>query len=261
MSNPTPVKLLTLARDLKRRRARERTGLFVSEGVRTVEALCASPLGLRGVLLAEGADADPRLMQLLDRLDARRVPLLRVSTTDFASAADTESPQGILVIAEIPRREPDDLPAPHRVLVLDAVQDPGNVGTILRTAAALGVDVTIALPGTVDVWNAKVVRSAMGAVFSHPVVSMAWDEAARWLREREVPLWAADAAGAPVSRVAADPPARLALVVANEGAGVSPPVAAVAERLVAIPMVPGAESLNVAVAAGILLYVLAPGTP
>jgi len=255
------VKLLTLARDLKRRKARERSGLFVAEGVRTVEALCDSPLSMRGVLLAEQADAEPRVTALLGRLDALGVPVHRVSEADFVSAADTETPQGILAVTEIPRREPDDLPVPRRVLVLDAVQDPGNVGTILRTAAALGVDVTITLPGTVDVWNAKVVRSAMGAVFAHPVVPLAWDEAVRWLRVRDVPLWAADAAGTPVTVAATDHPARLALVVANEGAGVSPHVAAAAQRLVAIPMAPGAESLNVAVAAGILLYVLAPGTP
>jgi len=255
------VKLLTLARDLKRRKARERTGLFVAEGVRTVEALCDSPLGLRGVLLAEGTEADERVRALLARLDARHVPLLRVPAAEFASAADTESPQGILALAEVPRRQADDLPVPRRVLVLDAIQDPGNVGTILRTAAALGVDVTITLPGTVDVWNAKVVRSAMGAVFAHPVVPMAWDEAERWLQAHDVPLWAADAAGDPLSVAAADRPARLALVVANEGAGVSPHVAAASARRVAIPMVPGAESLNVAVAAGILLYVLASGTP
>lgn len=255
------MKLLTLARDLKRRKARERTGLFVAEGVRTVEALCDSDLPLRGVLLAEGADADARVAALVEHLLQRNVPLLRVSAAEFASAADTETPQGILAMAEIPRSAAEDLAAPRRVLVLDAVQDPGNVGTILRTAAALAVDVTIALPGTVDVWNAKVVRSAMGAVFTHPVVPMAWDEADRWLQARGVPLWAADAAGDPVTVAAADTPVRLALVVANEGAGVSPHVAASAARLVAIPMAPGAESLNVAVAAGILLYVLAPGTP
>jgi TrmH family RNA methyltransferase len=261
VSNPTSVKLLTLARDLKRRKARERTGQFVAEGVRTVEALADSALAMRGVLVAEGADADERVRTLLERLHHRGIPLLRVSAADFASAADTESPQGILAVAEIPRREPGDLASPRRVLLLDAVQDPGNVGTILRTAAALAVDVTIALPGTVDVWNAKVVRSAMGAVFTHPVVPMAFDEAARWLRAHEVPLWAADAAGTPVSAVAAARPARVALVVANEGAGVSPAVAAAAAHLVAIPMAPGAESLNVAVAAGILLYVLAPDLP
>lgn len=255
------MKLLTLARDLKRRKARERSGLFVAEGVRTVEALTESALPMRGVLLADAAAADPRVQVLLGRLAVRAVPVVQVSATDFLTAADTESPQGILAVTEIPRRQPDDLPVPRRVLVLDAVQDPGNVGTILRTAAALGVDVTITLPGTVDVWNAKVVRSAMGALFSHPVVPMAWDEATRWLQVRDVPLWAADAAGDSVTVAADDHPPRLALVVANEGAGVSPHVAAAAQRLVAIPMVPGAESLNVAVAAGILLHVLAPGTP
>jgi TrmH family RNA methyltransferase len=261
MSNPTPVKLLTLARDLKRRKARERTGLFVAEGVRTVEALCDSPLVIRGVLVAEDTETDPRRQALLERLVERGAPVLRVSLDEFASAADTEHPQGVLALAEIPRRAPEDLPTPRRVLLLDAVQDPGNVGTIVRTAAALGVDVTIPLPGTVDVWNAKVVRSAMGAVFTHPVLPLAWDEALRWLRAREVPIWAADAMGAPVPVAAADRPARMALVVANEGAGLSPHVAEAAARLVAIPMAPGAESLNVAVAAGILLYVLAPPSP
>lgn len=255
------MKLLTLARDLKRRKARERSGLFVAEGVRTVEALCDSLLPIRGVLCAADAESDPRVQALLDRLAARGAPVLRVSAVEFRSAADTDTPQGILAVTEIPRRAAEDLPVPRRVLVLDAVQDPGNVGTMLRTAAALGVDVTIVLPGTVDVWNAKVVRSAMGAVFSHLVLPLAWDEAERWLQVRDVPLWAADAAGVPVAAVAADAPARLAVVVANEGAGVSPHVAAAAARLVAIPMAPGAESLNVAVAAGILLYALAPGTP
>jgi TrmH family RNA methyltransferase len=255
------VKLLTLARDLKRRKARERHGLFVAEGVRTVEALLASPVTVRGLLLADGADRDPRTDALRAEAERRGVPAATVTEREFADAADTDSPQGILALAEIPRWAPEDLPARPITLVLDAVQDPGNVGTILRSAAALGVGVTIALPGTVDVWNAKVVRSAMGALFTHPVVPFAWDEALRWMAERDVALWVADTGGELLASAAAVRPARLALVVANEGAGVSPHVAAAAARRVAIPMAAGAESLNVAVAAGILLYVLAPGTP
>ncbi len=255
------MKLLTLARDLKRRKARERQGLFVAEGVRTVESLLASPLVVRGLLLAEGSDRDERTTAVRRAAEARGLPVAAVTEREFADAADTDSPQGILAVAEIPRWAPEDLPAGRLTLVLDAVQDPGNVGTILRTAAALGVGMTIALPGTVDVWNAKVVRSAMGALFTHPVVPFAWDEATRWLSARDVALWVADTGGDLLATAAAVRPARLALVVANEGAGVSPHVAEAADRRVAIPMAPGAESLNVAVAAGILLYVLAPGTP
>ncbi len=255
------MKLLTLARDLKRRKARERHGLFVAEGVRTVEALLASPVAVRGLLLAEGADRDERTAALRVEAARRGVPVAEVTEREFADAADTDSPQGVLALAEIPRWAPEDLPVGAVTLVLDAVQDPGNVGTILRTAAALGVGVTIALPGTVDVWNAKVVRSAMGALFTHPVVPLAWDEATRWLSARDVALWVADTGGEVIASAATARPARLALVVANEGAGVSPHVAEAADRRVAIPMAAGAESLNVAVAAGILLYVLAPGTP
>jgi len=251
------VKLLTLARDLKRRKARERQGLFVAEGVRTVEALLASGRAVRGALLADDGATDPRRAALAAQLAARQIPVLTVPERDFASAADTESPQGLLAIAEIPRWAPEDLPPADTVLLLDAVQDPGNVGTIVRTAAALGVGVTVALPGTVDVWNAKVVRSAMGALFSHPVVSLTWPEAAGWLTARDTPLWVADAAGITLAEAVTARPPRLALVVANEGAGVSPSLAAAADRRVAIPMQAGVESLNVAVATGILLYTLA----
>lgn len=263
------MKLLTLARDLKRRKARERQGLFVAEGVRAVEALLDSGRPVRGALVMADPDAtasmpdgtspaDARRTALLARLRVAGVPLSPVSATEFASAADTDAPQGILAVAEIPRWTPEDLPPARTVLVLDAVQDPGNVGTIIRTAAALGVDVTLALPGTVDLWNAKVVRSAMGALVSHPVVSLSWPAAARWLTERETALWVAETAGVTLADSVAARPPRLALVVANEGAGVSPTVAAAASHRVAIPMRAGVESLNVAVATGILLYTLAP---
>ncbi|MCU0616659.1 MAG: RNA methyltransferase [Gemmatimonadaceae bacterium] len=256
------MKLLTLARDLKRRKARERHALFVAEGVRAVEALLDSGHPVRGALVTTpraGEEADPtasRRAALLDRLAAAGVPVHEVTDTEFASAADTESPQGVLAIGSIPHWTPEDRPPVTTVLVLDAVQDPGNVGTIVRTAAALGVDVTIALPGTVDVWNAKVVRSAMGALFTHPVMPLSWEDATRWLTDREVALWVADTAGTSLAEAATARPPRLALVVANEGAGVSPHVAAAAHRQVAIPMRAGVESLNVAVATGILLYTL-----
>jgi TrmH family RNA methyltransferase len=138
------------------------------------------------------------------------------------------------------------------VLVLDGVQDPGNVGTILRTAAALGTTATVALPGTVDLWNAKVVRSAMGAQFHHFCLSSTWDELAEFRRERDLALWAAYAAGEPIDAVSA--PGRLMLAVGNEGSGLSPRVRQEASALVSLPIAPGVESLNVAVATGILLY-------
>jgi TrmH family RNA methyltransferase len=252
------VKLLTLARDLGRRKARERDALFVAEGVRAVEELVRSPLAIRGALLAPQLTETPRGAALAESLEQRAAEVARVGDREFASAAQTESPQGVLAIGEIPRH---DLRRPEpsenaRFLILDALQDPGNVGTILRTAAALGVTATVALPGTVDLWNAKVVRSAMGAQFHHRTFRITWDELDPFLTEHRVAVWGADGTGAPPD--AAAPPHRLALALGNEGGGLRAETRERCARLVGLPVSDAVESLNVAVAAGILLYALRP---
>ena len=250
------VKLLTLARDLGRRNAREREHLFVAEGVRTVEELARSPVRIRGVLAAPQLHESPRGAALLQALAARSAEVATVTDREFASAAGTESPQGILAIGEIPRTGLDrlDVPIGGRMLVLDALQDPGNVGTILRTAAALGVSATVALPGTVDLWNAKVVRSAMGAQFHHPAFRATWQELDPFLASADVAVWGADGTGAPPDVVPA--PSRLALVLGNEGGGLRDETRRRCTRLVGLPVTSAVESLNVAVAAGILIYAL-----
>jgi TrmH family RNA methyltransferase len=251
------VKLLTLARDLRRRKARERQRLFVAEGVRAVEELLRSPLRIHGALAAPALAASGRGAALREALAARGVPVQDISDRELSDAADTESPQGVLAIAAVPPRELPPPPAGRaRVLLLDALQDPGNVGTILRAAAAFGVHATLALPGTVDLWNAKVVRSAMGALFHRPVVSTTWDEADAFLADGEYELWGADGGGEPLPGLVA--PGRLALAVGNEGSGLTSEARARVARRVAIPIAPDVESLNVAVAAGILLYELRP---
>lgn len=253
------MRILTLARDLTRRKARERTGLFVAEGIRTVEELLASPLRITGALTCDIIDRTPRGAVLAAALHGRGVEVVRVSEREFLSATDTEHPQGVLAIAEQPRHtlETSALPPARgafRLLVLDGIQDPGNVGTLLRTAAALGVTATVALPGTADPWNAKVVRSAVGMQFRHPTILCTEEELGAFLRAHGIVLWGADAGGTPVDDVT--PPAKLALVVGNEGAGLKPSVRGACEALVALPMAKGAESLNVAVAAGIALFAL-----
>lgn len=254
------MRILTLARDLRRRKARERQGLFVAEGIRTVEELLASSLRIRGVLTCDLLDRTPRGATLAAQLHARDADVLRVSEREFLSASDTEHPQGVLAIAEQPVRTLAtlELSAAARLLVLDGIQDPGNVGTLLRTAAALGCTATLVLPGTVDPWNAKVVRSAVGMQFTHLTIGCTEEELWPFLQERGVALWGADAAGAVVGSIPA--PERLALVMGNEGAGLKPSVREACDALVGIPMATGAESLNVAVAAGILLHALRPSS-
>jgi len=251
------VKLLTLARDLQRRRARERHRRFVAEGVRTVEVLLDSPLTIVGILATAALTADARGAALVAKALQKGVPIHELSDKDLESAADTDTPQGVLAVAEIPERTHGTPPPVGRFLLLDALQDPGNVGTVVRTAAALGVTATITLPGTVDLWNAKVVRSSMGALFTHPAMPATWESAEAWLELHAIPLWAADSDGVALDNALPLPP-RLALAVSNEGAGLSAHIAARAVHLVSIPMAPGVESLNVAVATGILLHALRP---
>jgi TrmH family RNA methyltransferase len=251
------LKLLTLARDLRRRKARERAGLFVAEGVRTVEELLRSKLVIRGVLTAPQLADAPRGAALLASLASRTdFETVELSDRDFASAAETESPQGVLAIGETPERSLADYSgvSPLTLLVLDAVQDPGNVGTIVRTAAALGATATVALPGTVDLWNAKVVRSGMGTHFFHPAFHATAEDLASFLDASGAELWGADAKGELVG--ARSRPARLALAVGNEGSGLTAATRDRADALVALRIAPDVESLNVAVAAGILLHAL-----
>jgi len=256
------VKLLTLARDLQRRKARERQQRFVAEGLRTVETLLASPLEVTGLLATEALRADTRGAALLASAEERGIPVLTVTEQELESAADTDTPQGVLAVAAIPSPPLAEPVGPVRYLVLDALQDPGNVGTVVRTAAALGVSATIALPGTVDFWNAKVVRSSMGALFHHPVHALSWDALEAFLAAHAVELWATDMDGEALPTVATGPlPERMAVVVSNEGAGLSPHVARAVQRTVSIPMAPGVESLNVAVATAIVLYALRVASP
>ena len=250
------MKLLTLARDLTRRKSREKHSLFVAEGVRSVEELLRSSVKLRGALVAPQLGSAPRGAALRAALASSGTEVNEVSENDFRSAAETESPQGVLAIGEVPAYSLDTLELPDRcrLVVLDGVQDPGNVGTILRTAAAFGVTATLALPGTVDIWNAKTIRSSAGAQFHHPAFHAAPSQVARFFETSNVTVWAADMGGDLID--GGGVPDRLAVAFGNEGAGLSSEVRAMARRIVSLPIAPAVESLNVAVAAGIILYEL-----
>ncbi len=154
------------------------------------------------------------------------------------------------------------------MLVLDAVQDPGNVGTILRTAFALGAAGVVALPGTADLLNPKVLRGSMGALFRLPCVQADPADLIAWANRHDAAILVADMpdpSSAPSDRsstaltaLTAPHRARL-LVLGNEGSGAGEAMRSVASGTVGIPLAPGAESLNVAIAAGILLYALTRG--
>jgi len=256
--------------DLQRRKARGRRGLALVEGVRLVEEALAAGLKLRGALVSPDLERTARGTALRAELKRQGITIEDVSARALEKLADTETPQGIVAVVEPRKWAADELPLAGGgvVLVIDGVQDPGNVGTLIRTAHALGAAGTVVLRGTADIVSPKALRAAMGATFRHPVVALDDTGFIAWARKHGVTLWAAAADGTPLHRALPDPgrgkgdggrDSPIAVIVGNEGAGVRPQLNAVSTKRVAIPLSQGAESLNVPVAAGNLLYVVLRG--
>ena len=246
--------LHSLVRDLQRRKARERRGLVVAEGRRLVEDALESGAKVAGIIVSD--DAGPAVTaSVVEPAGKRGIKVEALPREEFDALADTETPSGVLAVVEWEPLTVAGLPALRGpLLVLDGVQDPGNVGTMIRTAFALGAAATVALDGTADVRSPKVSRGSMGALFRHPVAAASFEEFVAWGRDRSLYYLVAAMDGAALrsARREGEPP--VALVVGSEGHGARPGWYTVGARRVAIPMRPGAESLNAAVAAGILLY-------
>lgn len=249
----------SLIRDLHRPRGRERRGLTFVEGVRLVEEALAAKVVFRGAALSPALEATARGSALKSALTTAGVPLMDVSDRDLADLADTEHPQGVLAVIEPRNWSLDDVRAgPGRpVLVLDRVQDPGNVGTMVRTAFALGAAGVIALKGTAEFTAPKVLRGSMGALFRLPAARSDIEAFLEWHRASGTDVWLADAQGEPLDGIKAAGPT--SIVIGNEGAGLDPALDSLPHRRVAIPLIETADSLNVAVTAGILLYEVVRG--
>jgi RNA methyltransferase, TrmH family len=250
--------LQTLIRDLHRRRGRERRGLALAEGIRLVEEALATAITVRGAAVSPALEATIRGKALKVALLEKGVRVEEVSDQELDELTDTEHPQGIVAVIEPKQWTLADirlLPG-GTILVLDGVQDPGNVGTMLRTALGLGAAALVALKGTADLTNPKVIRGGMGASFRLPAVPATPEELVAWARLQRAQIWVADMRGESSGQLPQRTPQRppVLLVVGNEGAGVGPIMDAAADRRVGISLASGAESLNVAVAAGILLH-------
>lgn len=231
------------------RRQRHRERSFVVEGVRLVstalDAGVALPLALYAPEQLRQTEAGTRLLHRL----AVQPNCYEATPRAVAAAADTVSPQGVVAVAPWPRLAP----APGLVLVLDAVQDPGNVGTLLRSAEAAGVGQVLCGPGTGDVYSPKVVRAAMGAHFTLALqADVPWDALAEMLHATPSIYAAVGVATTPYYAVDWRGPA--ALIIGNEAHGIGREALALATRHVCIPIQGQAESLNAAVAGSIILF-------
>ena len=232
--------LQQVKRLLSSRREREETGLFVADGTKLLaEAVRYFP-GLDTVILSDGVQADV----------PEGVRLVRVPEDVMASISPMQTPQGALFLCRLPEKKPF-APKPG-MLLLDGLQDPGNLGTILRTADALDIPVAL-LEGCADPYGHKTVRASMGAVFRRPVVTTTWQEARA----------ACAAAGGPLAVTALSDRAvdirqadlsNMAVVIGSEGRGVRPEVLQGADAQLIIPMNPHCESLNASIAAAIVMW-------
>jgi RNA methyltransferase, TrmH family len=227
---------------------RRKRGLTVLDGPHLLAASLDAGIAPEEVVVSPAGAADPEIARLLQRAAHARVTLLTDTLFDALSTVDT--PTGVMASVPTPRGRP--APADARmVLLLEDIQDPGNVGTLLRSAAAAGCDHVLLSPHCAFAWAPKVLRAAMGAHFAVNIVEKA--DLAAWLAGfRGTSIGLAGEAGASLYELELATP--LALVVGNEGAGLSPALRGACGRLARIPMPGRIESLNAATAASIALF-------
>ena len=236
--------LIRRFRQLSRDRAfRREAGEFVCDGTKLLDEALANGIGIGAVLLRESG-ARPDLSALGD------APVYEASDEVFSWVSPLENSPGPTFTARFP-----DLPEgrPVRVMVLENVQDPGNVGTVVRTAAAMGCGLVILTGECADPYNPKTVRSAMGALFRQPLAELTLRELKDKLDGWSLPLYGA-ALCPDAEDVRSLSLGRAAIAVGNEGRGLSEELLSMCEKKIIIPMTPGSESLNAAVAASILLW-------
>ncbi len=226
--------------------ARLSGGLVAIEGDHLLEEALRSGMVLKTVFVSE--------RRAVPEMVPRGVETLRVSEDVFSSVVETRSPQGVAALMVPPVFEMEDLlVGTPLILIAWGLQDPGNLGTLVRSAEAFGATGVVTTPGTVSAWNQKALRASVGSLFRVPVVSATASEVTG-LKARGVRLLAAVGAGDAVAAPDMDFPGASAVMIGNEGGGLGAEWIAMAAELVTIPCPGPVESLNAAVAGSLLLY-------
>jgi len=241
-------------KSLHLRKNREQEGRFIVEGIKMVREAMASEIKTDCIIMSEdGMDA---MQGLRNEAEQKGIRVLTVSGKVFGEISDTQTPQGVLAVMEIPGHSLDPLLKRENcfLVVLDGIQDPGNMGTIIRTIDAAGGSGAVLLKGCTDPFSMKAVRSTMGSIYRVPVVMI--DDRQHFLSslsESGFCIAASHLKGQNIFKWAGGH-GKTALVVGSEAHGVARDIEERADVLVKIPMAGGAESLNASVAAGILIY-------
>jgi len=245
-SNP----LIKQARALRQKKARVESGLFLVEGIHHVGEVVEAGWDVETILYASGLLTSPFAHDLITRLSFQPQP---VTAQVMESLADKDNPQGILAVVHQKRTQLKDLKPIVRAVALVASQDPGNVGTILRTMDAVGADALFLLDGGVELYHPSVIRASMGTLFWKPIVQTSFDEFLKWSRQGKYQL-IGTSAKADVDYHTLVPQTPWILLLGNEQKGLAKEQTAVCDVTVSLPMQGRVSSLNLAVAAGVLLY-------
>ena len=246
IQNPRIQQIRELIRDSKLRKSSQ---LCVLEGVRLLEEAVLSGQFPQAVFYSD--QMNPRGNELVARCEEKGVEILEVSADLLGRISDTEHSQGVLAIQPIPNFHPTQKLT--FVVILDAIRDPGNAGTILRTAAAAGVDAIWLAPGCTDVYSPKVLRSAMGAHFHLAIQALSWQEISNIAIQEKLSLLLADSEGGKAHH-AVDLSQPVGLVICNEAEGPTVEARSVVMQLIHIQMPGKFEFLNAGIAAAILIF-------
>ena len=233
---------------LGRSKERREAGAFVAEGVRLVEEAVKANWNCRFALYDETLSERGRLQ--VEGLKLKGVDVEEVSASVMKSISETDSPQGILAVLEQTQLPIPD--SPNFILIPDQIRDPGNLGTLLRSAAASGVQAVLIPPETTDAFAPKVLRSGMGAHFRLPIHSISWDEVEKVVKLEGLNVWVADMDGQSCWETDLRQP--VCLIVGNEAEGVSESARTLANGKISIPMSGETESLNAGVAGSVLMF-------
>lgn len=245
--NPLVKRLVRLSSD---RKYRKMLGEMVCEGGKMLGEALSSGIEIHDVLVADNAQVDTGDLRRAEQAGAK---LYACPDALLAKVSNVQAPQGIVFSCERPVTGLDSLRGARRLMVLEGLQDPGNLGTVIRTADAFALDGIILCEGCVDPTSPKVVRATMGAAFRLPIAAATIEETAAFLQQQKLPLYGAALAenSVPVTQVDLH---RAAVLIGNEGRGITKKAAALCNQLLIIPMEGRAESLNASVAASIIMY-------
>lgn len=244
--------LIKQARALRQKKARNESGLFLVEGIHHVGEVVEAGWEVETILYSSGVLTSPFAHELISRFSFKPQP---VTAQVMESLADKENPQGIIAIVRQKKSQLKDVKPFKRAVALASPQDPGNVGTILRTLDAVGADALFLLDGGVELYHPSVIRASMGTLFWKPVIQASFDDFLIWAREGKYQL-VGTSAKSDVDYQTLVPQIPWVLVLGNEQKGLTKEQTAACDVTLSMPMQGRVSSLNLAVAAGVLLYQL-----